>query len=126
MWLLWVSRQYQGHDKVNENNNYCLYTEDHIQQMIVVNVTAGVMTQSFTVPIVDNNIVECNETFIVTILSVTTCGVTIGNNYRSEMSIADDDGKWKFILSLFSCYIISMINRSNSVTEPFTIFSSGK
>ena len=61
--------------------------------MMMVNVIAGVMTQSFTVPIVDNNIVECNETFIVTILSVTTCGVTIGNNYRSEVRIADDDGK---------------------------------
>ena len=92
----------------------------------MVNVTAGVMTQSFTVPIVDNNIVECNKTFIVTILSVTTCGVTIGNNNRSEVRIADDDGKWKFILCLFSCYIISMINRSNSVTEPIKIFSSGK
>ena len=29
--------------------------------MMVVNVTAGVMTQSFTVPFVDNNIVECNK-----------------------------------------------------------------
>ena len=103
MWLLWVSRQYQGYDKVNEKNNYCIYTEDHIQQMMVVNVTAGVMTQSFTAPIVDNNIVECNKTFIVTVLSVTTCGVTIGNNNRSEVRIADDDGKWKFILSLFLC-----------------------
>ena len=61
--------------------------------MMVVNVTAGVMTQSFTVPIVDNNIVECNKTFIVTILSVATCGVTIGNNNRSKVRIADDDGK---------------------------------
>ena len=61
--------------------------------MMVVNVTTGAMIQSFTVPIVDNNIVECNETFIVTILSVTTCGVTIGDTYRSEVRIADDDGK---------------------------------
>ena len=93
---------------------------------MVVTVTAGVMTQSFTVPIVYNNIVECNKTFIVTMLSVATCGVTIGNNNRSEVRIADDDGKRKFILSLYSCYIISMINRSNSVTEPITIFSNGK
>ena len=61
--------------------------------MMMVNVAAGVMTQSFIVPIVYNNIVECNKTFIVTILSVATCGVTIGNNNRSEVRIADDNGK---------------------------------
>ena len=51
------------------------------------------MTQPFTVDIVDNNIVECDETFIVTITSVTTCGVTVGNNNRSEVTITDDDSK---------------------------------
>ena len=61
--------------------------------MMVVNVTAGVMTQSFIVPIFNNNIVECNKTFIVTVFSMATCGVTIGNNNRSEVRIADDDGK---------------------------------
>ena len=61
--------------------------------MMMVNVTAGVMTQSFTVPIVNNNIVECNKTFIVTILSVATCGVSIRNNNKSEVRVADDDGK---------------------------------
>ena len=46
----------------------------------MVYVSARVISQSFTVAIVDNDIVECDETFIVTILSVTTCAVTIGNN----------------------------------------------
>ena len=70
-----------------------MYTEDNSHQTTVVNVTAGVMTQSFTVAIVDNSIVECNKTFIVTILSVATCGVTIGNDNRNEVRIADDDSK---------------------------------
>ena len=61
--------------------------------MIVVNVSAGVKTQSFALAIGDNDIVECNETFIVTILSVNTCGVTIGHNNRSEVIITDDDSK---------------------------------
>ena len=61
--------------------------------MMVVDVTAGVTIQSFTVTIDDNNIVDCNKTFIVTILSVAACGVTIGNNNRSEVRITDDDGK---------------------------------
>ena len=51
------------------------------------------MTQSLTVAIVNNDIVECDETFIVAILSVTTCGVIIGNNNRSEVAITDDDSK---------------------------------
>ena len=41
----------------------------------------------------DDNIVECNEMFIVTMVSVTTCGVTIGSNKTSEVIIRDDDGK---------------------------------
>ena len=59
----------------------------------MVNVPAGVMTQSFAVVIGDNEIVECNETFIVTILSVNTCGVIVGHNNRSEVRITDDDSK---------------------------------
>ena len=93
---------------------------------MTVNVPAGVTTQPFTINIIDNNIFECNETFNVTIVSVTTCGVTIGSDNISEVMITDDDGKLKFILSLCSCYIISMINRSNSVTESIKIFSRGK
>ena len=61
--------------------------------MMGVNIAAGAMMQSFIVPISDNNIVECHKTFIVTILSVAACGVTIGNNNRSEVRITDDDGK---------------------------------
>ena len=60
--------------------------------MMVINVTTGVMIQSFTVPIVDNNMVDCNKMYIVTILLVADCGVYIGNNNRSEVRITDDDG----------------------------------
>ena len=61
--------------------------------MRVVDVSARVISQSFTVAIVDNDVVECDETFIVTILSVTTCAVTIGNNNSIEVIITDDDSK---------------------------------
>ena len=61
--------------------------------MMVVNVTAGVMTQSLTIDIVDDNIAECDETFNVTISSVTTCGVTIGSVSNTEVMITDDDSK---------------------------------
>ena len=49
--------------------------------------------QPFTINIIDNRIIECNEIFNVTIVSVTTCGVTIGSNNISEVMITDDDGK---------------------------------
>ena len=54
--------------------------------------------QTFTINIIDNDIVECNETFSVTMVSVTTCGVTIGSNRISEVMIRDDDGKYKFFI----------------------------
>ena len=60
---------------------------------MVVDVPAGVMTQSFTIDVVDSDNVECDETFIITISSVTTCGVTIGNNNSSAVIITDDDSK---------------------------------
>ena len=49
--------------------------------------------QSLTIPIVDNNIVECNGILNVTIVSVVTCGVTVGSNNISEVIITDDDRK---------------------------------
>ena len=61
--------------------------------MRVIIVPAGVMTLSLTVAIVNNDIVECDEIFIVAILPVTPCGVTVGNNNRSEVIITDDDSK---------------------------------
>ena len=51
-----------------------------------------------TINIMDNNIVECNEMFNITMMSVTTCGVTIGSNRISEVMIRDDDGKYKFFI----------------------------
>ena len=61
--------------------------------MRMVDVPAGVMTQPFTLVISDNDIVECNDKLIVTILSANACGATVGNNNRSEVIITDDDSK---------------------------------
>ena len=61
--------------------------------MRIVTVPAGVMMHPFTILITNNNIVECVETFIVTISSVTTCGVTIGSVSSTEVRITDDDSK---------------------------------
>ena len=83
---------------------YVLYIdgEDYTGNSMTVNTPAGVTTQPLTINIINNNIVECDETFNVTIVSVTTCGVTIGSNNISEVMITDY-GKHKFIMINF-CY----------------------
>ena len=53
--------------------------------------------QTYTINITDNSEVECNETFSIAILSVTTCGVTIGSNRVSEVIIRDDDGEYLIV-----------------------------
>ena len=68
--------------------------EDYDGGMMVVNVPAGVMTQQFIISITNNNVLEYVEMFIVTISSVITCGVTIGNVSNAEVSIIDDDGRY--------------------------------
>ena len=72
--------------------------EDYNGSPIIVNVPAGITMQSFTINIIDNDIVECNEMFNITMMSVTTCGVAIGSNRISEVMIRDDDGKYKFFI----------------------------
>ena len=68
---------------------------DYISGMAQINVPAQTTLQSFTVAIINDDIVECVEAFSVVILSVTTCGVTISNN-RTEVTITDDDGEQMF------------------------------
>ena len=78
--------------------------EDYNTSSITVNVSAGVTMQRYTLPIIiDNNIVECNRVVNVTMVSVITCGVTIGSDRTSEVIIRDDDGKYMFIIVF--CYI---------------------
>ena len=68
--------------------------EDYNGGRMIVNISAGVLTQSFTIDIIDNDVVECDEVFRVTIESVTTCGVTTGDVISSNVTIMDDDGEW--------------------------------
>ena len=67
--------------------------EDYNGTSITVDVPAGVLTQSFTINIIDNDVVECDELFSVTIASVTTCGVITGVVISSNVTIMDDDGE---------------------------------
>ena len=72
--------------------------EDYNGTIKDIIIPPGITMQTFKINIVNNNIAECNETFNVTIVSVTTCGVTIGSNNSSEVMITEDDGKHGFIM----------------------------
>ena len=67
--------------------------EDYNGSMEMFTIPPGVMTQSITISITDDNLVECVETFTVRIVSVTTCGVTVGSVNNALVRIIDDDSK---------------------------------
>ena len=70
--------------------------------------------QTFAINITDNSEVECNETFSIAILSVTTCGVIIGSNRVSEVIIRDDN---KYLNS----YVYSPRNSRHQILQEFHI-----
>ena len=72
----------------------CVDVEDYVGGMHTIAIPVGIITESFIINITDNNIVECRESFNVTIVSVTGSGVTIGNIDNTEVIILDNDGKW--------------------------------
>ena len=67
--------------------------EDYDGEVITVDIPAGVSSQSFILNITNDDVVECNETFSITIESVSYCGVTIGNINTSEITIFASDGE---------------------------------
>ena len=70
------------------NSSIFLIVKD---DMITINVSARQVTQSFTVNIIDDDVVECIKTINVAIMSVENCGFAIGSNNTSEVIIRDDD-----------------------------------
>ena len=65
---------------------------DFNEGIISINVSARVMTQSFMIDVFDDNIVECTESFNITIVSTSICTVAIGINNNSKIIITDNDG----------------------------------
>lgn len=108
----------------------CLqYTDadDYTGRLIVANVSTGVLSQSFRINIIDDNIVECSENFYVTITSVFSCGVTIGTSNNSEVTIIDNDSKYKCNnLCVHGYSLMYLTNRSSSINWPSTVFSRRK
>ena len=66
---------------------------DYIRGYKTYTVKIGHKTQSFLIPIINDNILECDETFKVEILGVSLCGVTLGSVKAMDVTIVDDDSK---------------------------------
>ena len=84
---------------------------------MVVTVPTGKMMQSFTLAIVDDDVMECDETFTITILSVTGCAVTISNSSRTEVMIVDNDGRK--IIKLLQIARLIGLHRLSLLTKHF-------
>ena len=68
--------------------------EDYRRDSTIVNMPAGKMSKTFAINIINDNTVECNETFIL-ILSVPTlpCEVVSGSDNATKVIIRDSDSK---------------------------------
>ena len=66
---------------------FLIDVKDYSGDLTAVTVPAGEIAQLFTIAIVDDDVMEFDETFIVLILSVITCAVTISDNSASRTEV---------------------------------------
>ena len=57
-----------------------------------INVPAGTTSHLFSVAIVDDNLLENNEMFSLSIVTTNSSVVTIGSRSTTTITIADDEG----------------------------------
>ena len=72
---------------------------DYTSGPYTVTIPTGQTNATFNVPINDDNILEGNENFMLTIgLSLLPDGVLLGDPNQATVTIVDDDRKLSFIL----------------------------
>ena len=76
---------------------YMLGDDEHDFGPYLVNFTAGMTNASFTIMIIDNNILENNRTFCFFInsssLPTSPSNISIAHPHQVTVTIVDDDGK---------------------------------
>ena len=87
---------------------YFTKAADYSQQSIIVTIAPGTVVQQFTINITNDDIIECNETFY---LSISTEGSWCGlnnSNGTAQVTIIDDDDDSKnmyvIILHIYYSY----------------------
>ena len=72
---------------------YFAGTADFSQQRMLVMVSPGTVMHQFTINITNDSIIECDETFSLSISTMGTwCGLN-NDNGTTEVTIIDDDCK---------------------------------
>lgn len=82
------------------------YGENGGQTQHLVTFPAGTNCTSFTIPINDDNLSEENETFSITIMSMSLpFGIVLGDDKETEVVIIDNNSEWIFCTtsSAFVC-----------------------
>ena len=64
--------------------------EDYHEGLIIITIPAGTLSQSFIINITDDDITECNRTFVMIIESASSCRYVIGNSSTTELVVIDD------------------------------------
>ena len=70
-----------------------------------VTFPAGVMSVPFNISIIDDNILEDNENFTLTINSSLPTGIMVGNPGQATVPIVDNDGKCCYSFSLCIIFV---------------------
>ena len=56
-------------------------------------LSAGRNSRSLSIPINNDDMVECTESFNVQLLAASVCGITVGSAHDVQVMIRDDDSK---------------------------------
>lgn len=77
---------------------YVSDVEDYTGGLRTITIPAGLLYDTFTVDITDDDSVECSDMFDVGIVSVNGSRVVVGGANNTEVSIMDNDSKCKYVM----------------------------
>ena len=73
---------------------YFIDVEDYSGHARTITIPAGESSRSFSISVVNDNIVECTETFNISMQAISLQGVSIGSVNSIRASIIDNDSEY--------------------------------
>ena len=92
---------------------YIMHTigvKDYNGRIRTVTIPAGVSSRSFSIPVVNDNTVECTEIFNIRMQTISVQGVSIGSVNNIRASIIDNDSKCTYVNAFSILYIFIVHN----------------
>nr|WP_244329378.1 Calx-beta domain-containing protein [Tolypothrix sp. PCC 7910] len=111
---------------VNLSNGTATAGSDYNSSPITVNFADGETSKTVTIPIIDDSILESNETINLTLTNPTN-GVTIGTQKSAVVNIIDNDFKPTLTVNIVAEQITEgntiqgIVTRNTDTTEPLTV-----